>query len=142
MVTTCNSSHTNRLLRRASDKDEQALEELFALHRERLRKMVRLRLDRRLRAQFNSSAVLQEVYRDARQHVGEYLENPRQPVFLWLRLLTGQRIQALHRQYLGPQIPDAAPEFALYRGALPEVNSVSLAAQLISDRATNQAAVR
>jgi RNA polymerase sigma-70 factor (ECF subfamily) len=142
MVTACNSSQTNRLLQRVSAKDGQALEDLFARHRERLREMVRLRLDRRLRDKFNSSAVLQEVYRDVCQRIEEYLANPRQPAFLWFRLVTGQRLQALHRQYLGPEVLDAGQEFSLHRGGWPVVNSLSLAAQLIGARPANQAAVR
>jgi RNA polymerase sigma-70 factor (ECF subfamily) len=141
-VTTCNSSRTNRLLQGVRAENGQALDQLFALHRERLRKMVRLRLDRRLRGRFTSSAVLEAVYRDAARRIHEYLANPRQPVFLWLRLLTGQRIQALHQQHLGAHAADAGQEFSLYRGALPEVNSVSLAAQLLGDRPASQAAAR
>jgi RNA polymerase sigma-70 factor (ECF subfamily) len=142
MVSTCNSSRTNRLLQRASSQDGQALDDLFALHRERLRKMVRLRLDRRLRGQFTSSMVLDQVYRDACKRMSEYLANPRQRVFLWFRLLTGQRIEALHRQHLGTHVLDAGQDFSVYRGAHPKVNSVSLAAQLIGDRAKDQSAVR
>jgi len=76
MVSTCNSSQTNRLLQRVSSHDGQALEDLFVRHRERLRKMVRLRLDRRLRGHFTSSKVLEVMYRDARKRIGEYLANP------------------------------------------------------------------
>jgi len=130
MATACNSSGTNRLLRRARDKDEQALAELFARSRERLRRMIRLRLDRRLRGRFQSSTVLQMVYEDAAQRFAEYLANPTLPFFLWLRLLAGQRIQALHRQHLGSQVWGEGQEISLYRGALPQANSVSLAAQL------------
>ena len=141
MTTTCNSSRTNRLLQRVRSQDGVALDELFALHRERLRKMVRLRLDRRLRGQFTSSVVLQQVYTDATRRIGEYLADPEQPVFLWLRRVTGERIQTLHRQHLGSHF-DAGAELSLYRGALPEVNSVSLAAQLIGDKPANKAVVR
>src|SRR5947199_10246390 len=126
MVTTSNSSRTNRLLGRVTSRDGQALDELFALHRERLRKMVRLRLDRRLRGQFSSSAVLQAVHGDACRRIDEYLGNAGQPVFLWLRRLTGERIQALQRQHLGVKAVDAGNELSLYRGALPEVNSMQL----------------
>jgi hypothetical protein len=31
----------------------------------------------------------------------EYVRNPTMPFFLWLRLLTGQRLQVLHRRHLG-----------------------------------------
>jgi RNA polymerase sigma-70 factor (ECF subfamily) len=142
MLTVRNSSQTNRLLERVASTGGQSLEELFARHRERLRKMVRLRLDRRLRGQFSSAAVLQEVYREACRQIGEYLANPTPPVFLWLRLLTGRVLQALHRQHLGAHFLDAGQDFSLFRGALPEVNSVSLAAQLIGERLPNQAAAR
>ena len=53
------------------------------------------------------------------------------PFFLWLRCLTGQKLHALHRQHLGTQMRDAGREVSLYRGALPEASSVSLAAQLL-----------
>src|SRR5947209_2223206 len=86
MATACDSSGTNRLLRRARDKDQQAFAELFARCRERLRRTVRLRLDRRLRGRFQSSTVLQMVYEDAGQRFPEYLVNPTLPFFLWLRL--------------------------------------------------------
>jgi RNA polymerase sigma-70 factor (ECF subfamily) len=142
MVPTCNSSRTNRLLQRVSSQDGQALADLFLLHRERLRKMVRLRLDRRLRGQFTSSLVLEEVYRDACKRISEYLACPRQRVFLWFRALTGERIEALHRQHLGTHVLDAGQDFSVYRGAVPLVSSVSLAAQLIGDRAKDQSALR
>jgi RNA polymerase sigma-70 factor (ECF subfamily) len=142
MLTTRNSSHTNRLLQRPIHQDPQALAELFARHRERLRKMVRLRLDRRLRGRFDSSTVLQQVYADVTQRITEYLAKPSLSFFLWLRLVAGQRLQELHRQHLGAQAADAGQELTLYRGALPQVNSAALAAQLLGDRAANQAAIR
>lgn len=140
MLTSFNSSRTNRLLQRPLDKDPQALAELFARHRERLRRMVRLRLDNRLRGRFDSSSVLQQVYLDVGRRLGEFLADPEQSFFLWLRRVAGERIQDLHRRHLGA--PADAGELTLYRGALPEVNSVSLAAQLLGGRAANQAALR
>jgi RNA polymerase sigma-70 factor (ECF subfamily) len=108
--------------------DDQALDALFARHRERLRKMVRLRLDRRLRDRFSSSAVLQQVQQEARRCP----ECPSSTsVFLWLRGLTGQVIQALHHQHLAALGWDGGQEVSLYHGALPEANSLSLAAQML-----------
>ena len=43
-----NASNPDDLLRRAASGDQEALAQVFALYRERLRQMVRLRLDRRL----------------------------------------------------------------------------------------------
>jgi RNA polymerase sigma-70 factor, ECF subfamily len=143
MVSTLNSSTTNNLLRRASDKDQQALVDLFSRHRERLRRMVRLRLDRRLRGRFDSTTVLQEVFLEASRRLGDYLREPSGEFFLWLRLLTGQKIQELHHQHLSSQAWGAGQEVSLYRGALPTANSVSLAAQLLGQaNAISQSAAR
>jgi DNA-directed RNA polymerase specialized sigma24 family protein len=54
------------LLQRALAGDESALAALFDSYRERLRRMVRLRLDRRLSGRVDSSDVLQEAYLDVR----------------------------------------------------------------------------
>ena len=59
MTAALNSSTTNRLLRLVGGPDPQPLADLFARHRERLRRMIRLRLDRRLHGRVRSSAVLQ-----------------------------------------------------------------------------------
>ncbi len=137
------SSDTTNLLRRAQSGDPQALGELFACYRERLRRMVRLRLDRRLLGRVDPSDVLQEAYLDVAQRAPQYLANPTLPVFLWLRFLTGQRLLAVHRQHLGTQMRDVGQEVSLHHGALPQVTSASLAAQLLG-RLTSptQAAVR
>jgi RNA polymerase sigma-70 factor (ECF subfamily) len=142
MLTKNNSSQTNRLLQRVSNQEGQALDQLFARHRERLRKMIRLRLHHRVRGRFTSSTVLAEVEREGKRRIDEYLRNPRKSLFLWMRHLAGRQIQALHRQYLGPHFSDSGREISLHRGAMPEVNSVSLAAQLIGEKGVNQAAAR
>jgi RNA polymerase sigma-70 factor, ECF subfamily len=134
---------TPDLLRRASAGDQQALAELFGRHRDRLRRMVRLRLDRRLQGRVDPSDVLQEAYLDLARRAPEYAAEPKMPFFLWLRLLTGQRLLAVHRQHLGAQMRDAGQEVSLYRGALPQASSVSLAAQLLGRLTSpSQAAVR
>ena len=66
--------------------------------------MVKLRMDRRLQGRLDASDVLQEAYLDVAKRAAEYRENPKMPVFLWLRLITGQRLMALHRQHLGAQM--------------------------------------
>jgi RNA polymerase sigma-70 factor (ECF subfamily) len=119
------------LVRRAGAGDQQAAAELFARYRERLRGMVRLRLDRRLQGRIDPSDVLQEAFLDVARRAPEYAADPAVPAFLWLRGLTGQRLLAIHRQHLGTRMRDAGQEVSLYRGALPQASSVSLAAQLL-----------
>ena len=124
-------SEVREQLRRVLAGDQQALAELFARYRERLKCMVRLRLDRRLQGRIDASDVLQEAYLDVARRAPEYAANPTMPFFLWLRFLTGQRLLAMHRQHLGAKMRDAGLEVSLYRGALPQASSVSLAAHLL-----------
>jgi RNA polymerase sigma-70 factor (ECF subfamily) len=90
-------------------------------------------MDRRLQGRIDASDVLQEAFLDFASRVEEYLRQPQpdMPLFLWLRLLTGQRLQLLHRHHLGTQMRDAGREVSLHRGPMPQATSVSLAAQLL-----------
>jgi RNA polymerase sigma-70 factor (ECF subfamily) len=134
---------TSELLQRAGQGDAQALGDLFARHQDRLRRMVQLRMDRRLQGRIDPSDVLQETYLEVSRCLAEYLGNPVLPFFLWLRFLTGKKLQVLHRHHLGTRMRDAGREVSLYRGALPQASSVSLAAQLLGRYTSpSQAAVR
>jgi RNA polymerase sigma-70 factor (ECF subfamily) len=130
-ISTADPSNSDDRLRRARDGDPHALAELFAHYRDRLRRMVRLRLDRRLSGRLDLSDVLQEAYLDLARRFPEYARDPAVPFYLWLRALTGQRLIDLHRQHLGAKMRDAGLEVSLYRGALPQASSVSLAQQLL-----------
>jgi RNA polymerase sigma-70 factor, ECF subfamily len=134
---------TDDLLRLAKAGDAAALGALFAHYRERLRQMVRLRLDRRVARRLDASDVLQEAYLDVARRFPEYLAAPSVPFYVWLRALTGQRLIELHRQHLGAKMRDAGEEVSLYRGALPQASSASLAQQLLAGLTSpTQAAVR
>ncbi len=56
-----NERDDDDLLLRIEGGEEQALTELFTRHRERLRRMIRLRLDRRLQGWIDSADVLQDT---------------------------------------------------------------------------------
>jgi RNA polymerase sigma-70 factor (ECF subfamily) len=140
---TDNPPTSDDLMRQALAGDREALARLFALYRDRLRAMVRLRLDRRLQGRLDPSDVLQEAYLDVARRLPDYARDPAMPFYLWLRFLTGQRLIDLHRQHLGTRMRDAGLEVSLYRGALPQASSVSLAAQLLGRLTTaSRAAIR
>ena len=61
------------MIRRASEGDQSALDELFGAHRERLKRMIRLRIDRRIQGRLDSSDVLQEAYIDVFRNLPEYV---------------------------------------------------------------------
>ncbi len=119
------------LLRQAAEGDAQARDRLFARYRDRLWRMVRLRLDRRLHGRVDPSDIVEEARTEIYQRLGEYASHPDQPPFLWMRQVTGGRLQAVHAAYLGATVDAAGQDVSLFRGALPEANSVSLAAQLL-----------
>jgi RNA polymerase sigma-70 factor (ECF subfamily) len=137
------STTTVRLVERARAGDREALNEIFTRHRQRLRHMVEMRLDWRLQARIDASDVIQDAFLQAASRLDEYLGNPTLPLFLWLRLVVGERLTKLHRRHLGAQMRDAGREVSLYREALPAASSAALAAQLLGKHTSpTQAAVR
>ena len=135
------NSEDREQLRRAADGDDEALRALFEAHRDRLKRMVHLRLSRRLAGRVDDSDVLQEACLEAARRLEEYLREPKLPFFLWLRHLTALKLAEVHRRHLGTQLRDADREVTLHRGMLPMADSVSLAAQLLGTLTTPSQAV-
>jgi RNA polymerase sigma-70 factor, ECF subfamily len=143
MSTRADERETDRLMARAAQGEQRAWELLLAKHRDRLRRMVALRLDRRLQGRVDASDVIQEASLEAVRRLPEYLKNPKMPFYLWLRFLTGQRLIEQHRIHLGAKARDAVREIALYQGALPQTSSAALAAQLLGRLTSpSEAAIR
>lgn len=117
------------LLTKVRAGDQKALAELFARHRDRLRRMVQLRLDHRLAGRVSASDVLQEAYIDAVKRIDHYFAKPDQSFFGWLRLVVGQRLADVHREHLA-QKRDAGQEVPIHRGG-PGADSACLAACLL-----------
>src|SRR5713226_3487885 len=95
------------LIRQAAQGDGRGLQELFMRFENRLKRMVKLRLDARVQGRVDPSDVVQEAYLESCQRLPEYLRDPKMPFFLWLRFLTGQKLTLAHRQHLGVQARDA-----------------------------------
>jgi RNA polymerase sigma-70 factor, ECF subfamily len=143
MGTSADDTESARLIERARGGDSAAVGEIFALHRERLRRMVDMRLDRRLQGRIDASDVIQEAHMEVAERLPEYLSDPKLPLFLWLRLVVGERMAKLHRTHLGTQKRDAALEVSIFREALPAASSAALAAHLLGKHTSpTQAAVR
>ncbi len=138
-----NSADSANLIERARAGDREALNSLFDRYRDRLHRMVKMRLDSRLQARLDASDVVQEAYVEVTERLAEYLRDPKLPLFLWLRLVVGERLMKVHRHHLGTQMRDAGREVSLYRGALPAASSAALAAQLLGRHTSpTQAALR
>jgi RNA polymerase sigma-70 factor (ECF subfamily) len=133
-----------RRLEAAARGDRAAWGAVLAGHRDRLRRMVVLRLDRRLQGRIDPSDVIQDAYLEAARRLPEYVREPApMPLFLWLRFLTAQALQALHRRHLGAQARDAGREISIGGGGIPQATSAALAAQLLGhDTRASVAAIR
>jgi RNA polymerase sigma-70 factor (ECF subfamily) len=131
------------LIARVAAGDREAIVELLARYRARLRRMVALRLDPRLQGRVDASDVIQEGYLDAIKRLEEYVRDPCVPFYIWLRFLVGQRVAECHRRHLGRPGRDVGREVSIYRGAMPGVSSGALAARLLGKLTSpSEAAVR
>jgi RNA polymerase sigma-70 factor (ECF subfamily) len=136
------AERTAALLDRLRGQDHEALGELFMLYRERLWRMLYVRLDRRLASRVAPDDVLQETFLDVARRIGEYLADPAVPFYVWLRFLAVQRMQMVQRTHLGTQMRDMALEVALPHRA-PFASAESMAGQLVGDMTSpSQAAIR
>src|SRR5262245_37851760 len=113
------ASAQDALLESARGGDHAALAELFERHRPRLEKMVKLRMDRRLKGRLDPADVLQEAYLDVARRFHEYVANPGGPFHVWLRLVTGQKLVDLHRHHLGVKGRSPELEVSLYGRKFP-----------------------
>jgi RNA polymerase sigma-70 factor (ECF subfamily) len=125
------SSDNQRLRDRLKQGDRQVLADVFSQHRDRLARMVALRLDPRLGGRVSASDVLQEAYVDALKRVDHFLEKPDMSVFVWLRLVAGQRLIDVHRQHLGAQMRNAGQEVSIHGHGTIGASSACLARELV-----------
>jgi RNA polymerase sigma-70 factor (ECF subfamily) len=140
---TTNTRPNEELLDAARQGNERALAVLVERHRDRLERMVRLRMDRRLQGRVDPADVVQEAYLVVRRKFPQYSADSRLPFFLWLRLEVGQKLVDVHRFHLGTKMRDAGQEVSLHEGALPPVTSLSLAEHLLGKLTTpSRAAIR
>jgi RNA polymerase sigma-70 factor (ECF subfamily) len=138
------SDEAMQAVRSAAGGDPKPWGELLERHRERLRRMVSLRLDLRLQGRVDASDIMQEAFLEASRRREEYArpEEP-MPFYLWLRFLVCQKIQESHRRHLGSRGRDAGREVSLYRGSMPGASTAALAARLLGrDTSPSQAAIR
>ena len=119
----------NDLIQKAQNGDLEALAQVFEINRERLKRMIRMRMSERVRPRVAASDVLQEAYVDLAQQLGNYAKDPKLPFFLWMRRVTGQRLAKVHRAHLGQKIRNVNRERRL-DVAIPDASAVYMANQL------------
>ncbi len=107
---------------------------VFSKMKERLRRIVKFRLDYRLAGRVSDSDVIQDCYLRAADRLDQYLNNPEFPLFVWLRLQVQQQVADVHRKHLMAEKRDARKEITLNavlnHGASGQT-SMALAAHLV-----------
>jgi len=94
---------TQALLSRAAQGDASAQAELLEKYRDRLRRMIAMRLDRRIASRVDASDVVQEALNNAHGRLPKYFENPQTSFYLWLRGIAWDRLVEIHRTHIGAQ---------------------------------------
>jgi len=117
------------LLERAAGGDSVARQELLALHEDQLKRMVRVRMDRRLAARVDPSDVVQEAYLEAWQKLSSYLEERPVAFYPWIRRIAWERLVDLHRAHVGAQRRSVERE-RRHAPALPDHSTVELISRL------------
>jgi RNA polymerase sigma-70 factor (ECF subfamily) len=120
---------TDELLRRAAAGDTAARDELLGRHRERLRRMIAARLDRRLAPRADASDVTQEALEAAARRLPEYLAGRPVPFAAWLRGLAAERLIDLHRRHVAAQRRSVRREEP---PPLPDESALDLAERLLA----------
>jgi RNA polymerase sigma-70 factor (ECF subfamily) len=126
-----------RLLDRVRAGDREALDRLLALHRDFLRRVVELRLDRRMRARVDASDVVQEAQLEAARRIDDYLQRRPMPFHVWLQKTAYENLLRIRRQHVEAGCRSVANE-----APLPEASSLLLAQQLLGGGPTPSQEVR
>jgi RNA polymerase sigma-70 factor, ECF subfamily len=131
------------LLNRAREGDRSALGSLLESQRQRLERMLAVRLDGRLGGRMEASDVIQDAFLEAARRIDDYFRNPSMPFYLWVRFIVTQRLQAVYRENLGAHKRDLRREVSLEGGYPGEASSKAIAAHLIGKLSTpSQAMMR
>lgn len=128
---------TDRLLRMAREGNHSAGEQLLTRHRDRLRRMVDIRLDPRLASRVDPSDVVQETMADAARRLPQYLKDAPLPFYVWLRRLAQEHLADMYHHHIQTQKRTVTREAAGAGAMLPDESVMELAAQIIQSDATS-----
>lgn len=118
------------LLVRLRQGDREVLGELFGLHRARLWRMVRFRMDRRLLARVDPDDILQEAFLVGSRRIESFLSERGASLFIWLRLIVMQTLCDMYRHHVGAQMRDVRRDVPLEPNGDGSRTSVCLAVLL------------
>ena len=126
-----------------SSRGEGGVAELIGRYREKLLRMITVRMDCRIRGKVDGEDILQDVYVESARRIEDYIRRPSVPLFIWLRQITRQVLIDTHRRYLDTQMRDIRREATPYAADWSCASSAFLATQLADSLTSpSQCAVR
>jgi len=134
------SDQTKNLLEQAKQGEETAVNRLMDRHRDSLRRLVQMRLDRKIQQRVDVSDIVQDVLVEANRRLKDYLHDGTMPFHLWLRHIARDRIIDAHRRHRASAKRSVDREFKLAVPSGQDQSSIQLAAQLGDQRITPAAA--
>lgn len=131
--------NTDDLLASVAAGMSAAREQLLQRHRDRLRRMVAIRLDPRLAPRIDPSDVVQDVLIEANRRLDSYLGTRPIPFYPWLRQIAVDQIGMTYRRH----VRAARRSVKLEEPAgLPDASAYELAGRLLNTSAGPSARLR
>jgi RNA polymerase sigma-70 factor (ECF subfamily) len=111
--------------------DHREVQRLVTSHRDYLKRVVTIRMDRRLQARVDPSDIVQEAQLHAMRRVDEYVGNPTIAVRVWLRRLACDALVDAQRRHIHAAVRSVKRELVL-----PEQSSIDIARHLLAGTST------
>jgi RNA polymerase sigma-70 factor (ECF subfamily) len=131
-VVTRPNPDTDELLAAASHGDAKARCSLLDRHRDRLRRLIAVRFDRRLTARLDPSDLVQETLAEAARRLDDYLRDRPLPFYPWLRQIAWNRMIDARRYHLRAGRRSIGREEP---AGLPDESALELAERLLAGEA-------
>lgn len=127
-----------------NDKDQTArerVEAMFEENRDRLLRMIQVRLTPDLRRIVEPEDILQDAFMEAYRQLKENISEPKSEPIVWLRLIVGQQLIAFHRRYIKTQKRNIENEKP-FAGLAPRADSLSMSGFLVGKLTSPSVAAR
>jgi RNA polymerase sigma-70 factor (ECF subfamily) len=131
---------TQQLLASVREGEAGAIDALFDRHREAVRRLINMRMDRALQRRVDASDIVQDVLIEANRRLDDYLANPIMPFHLWLRQMAKDRLIDAHRRHRVAARRSLDREQPLASVVSDEESALDLAGHLADQQLTPAAA--